>query len=1267
MVPKTARAVGNANSCRGTAIASALALAFALTGCSGSGPTASDTQGAPDAGQGVPPASTALAPPPPAIAPELPDVSDRDRDHDHIDDALSTNGRDRDRDDIEVILNGPAVQRHLDAFVRLGGLVQHVFSDVSYGWTGSIAHGELAALRDELGSDLRLVAAPKPTILYLDEATRTGRVRPIWASNFAGLSSGASGNANITIAILDTGVDGTHTDLSGRMAGWKDYTSDGDAVAADVGEHGTHVASIALGSGAAFGLGPGTLHYTNSGSLSAIGAGSFVPGVIHTPSYFGGNGTLTVSSSASFVGGSSATFYQVTSADPNGTWGFFTNSTGTSPRTASGSITSSTAARYSDALLQTSPASLSNFAVANSVSNYPAVGDGFNVLRGVAPSCKWFGAKVFTDAGTGNTADIGAALDDMVANRVALNVKVINMSLGVSTGTDSTLRSKANNAVNAGIVVVAAAGNNGPSQTITDPGLANKVLTIGASNDKNELTSYTSIGSTPTDSSMDYKPDILAPGGSSYRSMILAADSNTKDAASSNFADLVSNDYSVKQGTSMASPFAAGAAALLIDALQQSGTSWSLTGSAQPLLVKMLLSASATETNIGREQGLSNPPTLGRAAAPKDSYEGFGMLNPDAAIEAITTSMTATWTGNASNTAPARLEWERRAWGRKVSLINGSTVTLNLSVPNTADLDLYLYAGSGDANGAPVVRASSTNAALDSDESITFTSSTTETAYVFVKRISGYGSFSLTSTTGNQCGNGLIDAGEQCDPGAAGATTCCTATCQAVSAGTSCSDGNACTQVDTCQAGVCVGSSAKTCGALDQCHDAGSCNPTTGVCSNPSKADGSTCNDGNACTQSDACVAGACSGSNPVVCTAQDQCHGAGSCNPSTGSCSSPAKADGTACNDGNACTQSDTCVAGACSGGSPVLCAATDQCHNAGSCNPTNGLCSTPAKPDGSHCNDGNACTQTDQCLSGSCIGSNPVQCVASDGCHSSGSCDPIQGTCTNPVKPDGSGCDDGNACTKTDQCLSGTCQGSNPVLCSASAECQAAGSCSPLTGQCSAPVANDGTPCSLGSCSSGLCVAAAGGAGGAAAGGASNGGGGAGGANAGDSGSSAAGSSAAGSSAAGSSAAGGAGPSAGGASNGAAGSLSAAGASVGAAGSPSGGASAGGASTGGTSGASTRATSDAGSASTPTGDAGAPDTSGGNGGSSDDAGANNGDANGRAGSMDPGTSNAPSNGQGSGCGCSEAGATPKGAPVAWLVVAVVAASFRRRKQSRA
>ncbi|WP_163866324.1 MYXO-CTERM sorting domain-containing protein [Myxococcus eversor] len=72
-------------------------------------------------------------------------------------------------------------------------------------------------------------------------------------------------------------------------------------------------------------------------------------------------------------------------------------------------------------------------------------------------------------------------------------------------------------------------------------------------------------------------------------------------------------------------------------------------------------------------------------------------------------------------------------------------------------------------------------------------------------------------------------------------------------------------------------------------------------------ADGAACDDGNACTRSDSCHAGACTGADPVMCGASDACHAEGSCNPSTGACSNPELEDGSAC-AGGAC-ESGVCV----------------------------------------------------------------------------------------------------------------------------------------------------------------------------------------------------------------------------------------------------------------------------------------------------------------------------------------------------------------------
>jgi len=189
--------------------------------------------------------------------------------------------------------------------------------------------------------------------------------------------------------------------------------------------------------------------------------------------------------------------------------------------------------------------------------------------------------------------------------------------------------------------------------------------------------------------------------------------------------------------------------------------------------------------------------------------------------------------------------------------------------------------------------------------------------------------------------------------------------------------------------------------------------------------DGVGCDDGDLCTQSDTCQGGTCTGANPVACPAPDQCHDAGTCNPATGLCSNPAKSDGAACNDGDACTQTDTCQAGTCTGGNPVACPAPDQCHDAGTCNPGTGLCSNPSKPDDTGCNDGDACTQGDTCQGGTCTAVNPVVCTAQDQCHDAGVCDPLSATCSNPVTSDGTPCDDGDANTLGDVCNAGVCAG--------------------------------------------------------------------------------------------------------------------------------------------------------------------------------------------------------------------------------------------------
>ncbi|MFN8590232.1 MAG: pentapeptide repeat-containing protein [Thermomicrobiales bacterium] len=279
--------------------------------------------------------------------------------------------------------------------------------------------------------------------------------------------------------------------------------------------------------------------------------------------------------------------------------------------------------------------------------------------------------------------------------------------------------------------------------------------------------------------------------------------------------------------------------------------------------------------------------------------------------------------------------------------------------------------------------------------------------------------------------------------------------------GASCNDGDACTRTDTCQNGHCVGGNPVVCPDPDQCHERGTCNPATGNCSNPTKQNGTICDDGNKCTRTDTCQDGVCRGGNPVTCPPLDPCHEAGTCDPATGVCSNPPRPNGSPCSDGNQCTRTDTCQNGTCVGGNPVICTALDQCHAVGICNPATGVCSNPLKPNDTPCDDGNKCTVGDTCQAGVCTSGAAVTCTPLDQCHAAGTCDPDTGVCSNPTKPNGASCDDGDQCTIGDTCQDGTCQSGAAVVCSPLDQCHAAGACDPATGECSHPQKADGSPC--------------------------------------------------------------------------------------------------------------------------------------------------------------------------------------------------------------
>lgn len=190
-----------------------------------------------------------------------------------------------------------------------------------------------------------------------------------------------------------------------------------------------------------------------------------------------------------------------------------------------------------------------------------------NLYRGPAPEAGLVGVKVLDKNGAGTLSTVIEGIQWCIDNKDALGIRVLSMSLG-STATESYADDPACQAVEKawtnGIVVCVAAGNEGPQpKTISSPGIDPLVITVGAADDMDTLTSdddqaavFSSRG--PTIDGL-IKPDVLAPG---VNIISLRSPGSTLDKA--NKKSRIGNWYIPLSGTSMATPLCAGVAAQML-------------------------------------------------------------------------------------------------------------------------------------------------------------------------------------------------------------------------------------------------------------------------------------------------------------------------------------------------------------------------------------------------------------------------------------------------------------------------------------------------------------------------------------------------------------------------------------------------------------------------------------------------------------------------------------------------------------------------------
>lgn len=171
---------------------------------------------------------------------------------------------------------------------------------------------------------------------------------------------------------------------------------------------------------------------------------------------------------------------------------------------------------------------------------------------GMAPQANLVGVKVLDAGGSGSFATVMAGMQWTVDHRYEYNIRAASMSLGgpgaiewTSSEEDSVNR-YSNEMVRAGIAMFIAAGNNGVSAQIGTPGSAEDVITVGALDKDTSIAIYSSQG--PTEEGR-IKPNIAFVG-----SDVMSAEANSGDG------------YVGFSGTSMATPGAAGVAALMYQA-----------------------------------------------------------------------------------------------------------------------------------------------------------------------------------------------------------------------------------------------------------------------------------------------------------------------------------------------------------------------------------------------------------------------------------------------------------------------------------------------------------------------------------------------------------------------------------------------------------------------------------------------------------------------------------------------------------------------------
>jgi len=637
-------------------------------------------------------------------------------------------------------------------FTKYGGILKEnedwngLFNEFS-GFAGTIPLTNLSLYKNEF-PDINIDTDEVIEVQMNYASAQAQSVNATWYTN------GYNGDTGSSIAVLDSGINPNQAFLQNKVVGWQNFV-DNDLISDENG-HGTFISSVIAGTGVLTNKSssPSIIKmYGNYTHLELFE--DYLPSKNYTIKLL----TVNMSKSSTIIGINSSFDYNLNEIDTF--WvELFYNST---------LVNSSTIQNPNQlySLIHNGPPNKGGiydvyvkyhkksntapiFSFNTSMSYFPETYyENSNHFNGIANATKILSYKIVNGSGQGYVSDLISAMASVIQNRTTHQIISVCLSIGTIGEDVTAINAVIDEVINNHVLVVIAAGNKGIEGTkpFNSLGENKNALVVGAINDKDMITSYSSMGRNIGENVL--KPDIVAPGGSiipGYRSIVSA--------------DGKSNDTTALTGTSISTAIVSAVINILIDAKWGSWTEWNNQNLTKWVkMLKAVLLMTASETNLEREDDPNTEidesdysPNLfdGLLNNLKDIHEGYGRMNVQAAIDALTKKIEINESINYHLTSSESDPLENHVFARRVHLIKDTQYLFNLSnVDGNADFDLFLYANESNQFGEPLLLQTTQKWYGDLDF-FYFTPKHNQTeCIVIVKAISGKSNFTLNISSVN--------------------------------------------------------------------------------------------------------------------------------------------------------------------------------------------------------------------------------------------------------------------------------------------------------------------------------------------------------------------------------------------------------------------------------------------------------------------------------------------------------------------------------------